>query len=98
MNTRAIERSVIDGIGAALSAVLLLSVLLLTSTQQVEAQEKEDEDFSECVDDAFAEYNSCLMDSSWWFSRLICDLDFEADVVKCGAEQGGLIQGAWEPH
>lgn len=94
MNAGTIERSVTDGIGAALSALLLLGVMLLTNAQQANAQE----DFSECVDGAFAEYNSCLMNSTWWLSRTICDLDFEADVVRCGAEQVGQIKGALQAH
>lgn len=99
MNARAIRRSVSD-IGTALSALLLIAAMLLLNAQQVRGQEQEpeEEDFSECIDDSFAEYNSCLMDSGGWFSRLICDLDWEADVAQCGAEQVGQIRGAWEAH
>lgn len=42
-------------------------------------------DFVVCHDQAWADYNSCLMryDSSW--EKKLCDLAFEADVAWCAA-------------
>ena len=52
--------------------------------------------WKECVDDAFADYNSCLMESSSWLSRKVCDFDFEFDIAVCTAGALGDVRKAWE--
>ena len=48
-----------------------------------------------CTDDAWADYNGCLMESDGFFHRLTCDLAFEADVIWCSAKYGGQVKNAW---
>ncbi|HEX6309426.1 MAG TPA: hypothetical protein VFZ69_14615 [Longimicrobiales bacterium] len=52
-------------------------------------------DWKECVDDAFVDYNSCLMNSGGWFDRKLCDLDWEFEVALCTAKAVGEIRNAW---
>ncbi|HEX6693934.1 MAG TPA: hypothetical protein VF035_04435 [Longimicrobiales bacterium] len=41
--------------------------------------------FIACTDQAWADYNKCLVDAGGPFSRKLCDLAFEADIIWCGA-------------
>jgi hypothetical protein len=41
--------------------------------------------FIECTDHAWADYNKCLMEAGGPFTRKLCDLAFEADIIWCGA-------------
>ncbi|HEX6132798.1 MAG TPA: hypothetical protein VFZ24_02370 [Longimicrobiales bacterium] len=52
-------------------------------------------DWKECVDDAFLDYNDCLMDGGGWFERKLCDLDWEFEVTLCTALAVGEIRNAW---
>lgn len=42
---------------------------------------------SECTDEAWADYNSCLMSSSLEVFRSICDLEFFLEIFDCGKEE-----------
>ena len=41
--------------------------------------------FIACTDQAWADYNKCLVDAGGPFSRKLCDLAFEADIIWCAA-------------
>jgi hypothetical protein len=51
--------------------------------------------WKECVDDAFADYNDCLMESTSWFNRTLCDLSWELEVAVCTAAKLGDIKNAY---
>ncbi|MBR9989601.1 MAG: hypothetical protein KFH98_07590 [Gemmatimonadetes bacterium] len=36
-----------------------------------------------CMDDAWAEYNECLVEAMWEFHRKICDLEFHLAAMAC---------------
>ena len=48
----------------------------------------------ECTNAAWADYNSCLMETSSWWVQKGCDISFQAEYVRCWAKWGqdaGLI-------
>jgi hypothetical protein len=51
--------------------------------------------WKECVDKAFAEYTSCLMESTSWFNRKLCDFDWEIKTTICSAYAIGDIRKAY---
>lgn len=48
-----------------------------------------------CMDEAFLEYNDCLMESTSWFNRKLCDLNWELEVALCSAYIIGDIRKAY---
>ena len=84
----------------ALDGLIPLMVLLAGLPQLAAGAVAEQEKgvgtvWRECTDAAFASYNSCLMESSNWLHRKVCDLAFELDVVACSAKAAGAIRNAW---
>lgn len=79
----------------ALAGVLALAMLLVPAAP---ANAQEDDGWVECMNESFAGYNDCLMESSGWFWRMLCDLDWELEVTECSAEAVGQIRGAYQPH
>lgn len=71
-----------------LGAALLMAVALAVPQRAEAAAEA---DYKKCFDDAWAEYNSCLLDAATKFQRLTCDIFFEADAVICGAKFVGVV-------
>jgi hypothetical protein len=89
------EGSIVMGIWRhILAGVLVLPLLALAVPQTASAEAGE---WRHCIDDAFADYNSCLMESEAWLSRKICDLSWELDVVLCTAQRLGEINAALNP-
>lgn len=78
---------------AVLLAVALVGAAFLFAPRDLYGAEAT---WKECVDAAFAEYNDCLMESSSWFNRKLCDLDFELEVVICSAAAAGDVKKAWQ--
>lgn len=76
------------GMLAALGAAGALYLLVPADARGAEA-------WKECVDEAFAGYNTCLMNSGGWFERKLCDLDWELEVALCTAKAVGEIRNAW---
>lgn len=74
-----------------LASVGLLAALLLVAPRDLSGAES----WKECVDGAFADYNSCLMESSSWFNRSLCDLNWELETAVCTAGQLGNIREAF---
>lgn len=68
----------------------LLAALLLFAPRDARA------DWKDCVDKAFAKYNSCLMQTSSWFERALCDLNWEFDMAYCTAGTLGGIRRIYE--
>jgi hypothetical protein len=54
--------------------------------------------WKECTDAAFADYNDCLMESASWFSRKICDLAFEGNILWCSTKFYGALKEAATPQ
>lgn len=76
--------------GLLASAVVAALVVLARPALGAEA-----ETFQECVDEAFAGYNACLMESDGWFHRKLCDISWELEVAVCAAEKVGEVRRAW---
>jgi hypothetical protein len=49
-------------------------------------------DFVACQDKAWANYNSCLMNSDHEWEKKLCDIAFQADIVWCGSVYWKRIQ------
>jgi hypothetical protein len=81
----------------ALLFALLATVLLLAPHALAGATSNPGTNWRECVDNSFADYNSCLMESSNWFHQKLCDLAFEGDVVWCTAKYIGEVKSAYDP-
>jgi hypothetical protein len=64
--------------GRILLVTGLLGAAVVTSPAAAHAEETVDE----CVEAAWAEYNRCLVTSSWWTSRL-CDFSFVGRYLGC---------------
>lgn len=73
-----------------LATVGLLAALLLVAPRDARA------DWKDCVDKAFAKYNSCLMQSTSGFHRALCDLNWEFDMAYCTAGTIGGIRRIYE--
>ena len=73
-----------------LAAAVVLMALLLVVPGRARA-----DGWKACVDGAFVDYNTCLMISTSWFERKLCDLDWEFDVALCTARAVGGIRNAW---
>lgn len=67
----------------------LLAGLLLLAPRDASA------DWKDCVDRAFAKYNSCLMQSTSWFNRALCDVNWEFDMAYCTAGTIGGIRNIY---
>lgn len=83
------------GGGTRLLAVLALGLaatLFLLAPRSLEGAES----WKECVDDAFLEYNDCLMESTSWFNQKLCDFNFELEFTLCSAYIVGDIKNAYE--
>ncbi|MBR9989600.1 MAG: hypothetical protein KFH98_07585 [Gemmatimonadetes bacterium] len=75
-----------------LASVGLLAVLFLLVPRDLQGAKT----WKECIDDSFAEYNECLMESTSWFNRALCDLNWELQVAVCTASAFGDIKNAYE--
>jgi hypothetical protein len=95
----AVNRSRI-GAGHVL-ALALLSALTLAAPRALRGAETEETlpgtEARLCSDKAWADYNSCLMESDGWFHRKVCDLAFQADYAYCLAVYAGKIKEASNP-
>jgi hypothetical protein len=81
---------------ALLPGVLVAFLVALPAAGQERGDEPTREEyFADCIDRSLLEYNSCLMKSADDFSRLICDLSWELQVAKCGADAIGSIRRSW---
>lgn len=83
------------GRGTRLLVVLALGLaatLFLLAPRSLEGAES----WKECVDDAFLEYNACLMESTSWFNQKLCDFNFELEFALCSAYIVGDIKNAYE--
>ncbi len=77
---------------ATLALIAFLPALLLVplAARASEAAEAESEQlagtqFVACTDQAWKEYNNCLMNADRRWEKTLCDIAFDADVVYCGA-------------
>lgn len=75
-----------------LSSIGLLAALILVAPRALHGED----DWKECVDDAFLDYNDCLMESTSWFNRKLCDFNFELEFTLCSATILGDIRNAFE--
>jgi hypothetical protein len=76
------------------AGLLVLPLLALAVPRAVSAEPGE---WRECMDASLLDYNECLMEAGTWFSRSICDISWQIDVLKCTAEAVGEIRGALNP-
>lgn len=81
----------------ALLFAVLVALSLLAPSAVSGATSNPGTTWRECVDNSFADYNGCLMESDGWFHRKICDIAFEADVVWCSAKYIGEVKSAYDP-
>jgi hypothetical protein len=94
MNTRI----VVGRLGSARYVLLfavLTAVSLVAPRALSGATSNPGTNWRECVDNSFADYNECLMESSNWFHQKVCDIAFEADVVWCSAKYAGDVKSAY---
>lgn len=70
----------------------LLAALILLAPREAQGAKS----WKGCVDDAFAGYNDCLMESTSWFNQKLCDIDWEIKVTLCSAYIIGDIKDAYE--
>lgn len=77
----------------ALVASLLVLSLVVLMTPRLSAQSRES--WRVCVDNSLLDYNRCLGEAGTNFGRLICDLSWEFEVVRCTAEKLGDIRNAF---
>jgi hypothetical protein len=74
-----------------LAAIVALPALILAlvAVQSVRAElaytDGPGTDFVKCQDDAWANYNKCLMSSTFKWEKKVCDLAFEGDVARCAS-------------
>lgn len=78
---------------AALVSLGLLAALLLLAPRDLQGAKSF---FAACMDDSFAGYNECLMESSSWFHRAVCDLSWEFDASYCLAASIGDVKNGYE--
>ena len=73
----------------ALAIAAVASVAAAHAAASAQTQEEQGPgagtQFIACTDQAWADYNKCLVDAGGPFSRKLCDLAFEADIFWCGA-------------
>ncbi|HSK20959.1 MAG TPA: hypothetical protein VK912_17520 [Longimicrobiales bacterium] len=74
-----------------LASVGLLGALFLLAPREAYGAKS----WKQCVDESFAEYNECLMETTSWFNRKLCDLDWELKVALCSAYIAGDIKNAY---
>jgi hypothetical protein len=74
---------------SALAALPLLALLLFAPSPAPAAQAG---DLSTCTNQAWAEYNDCLMDASAEWMRTGCDVGFSAEYALCWAKYLGGIK------
>ncbi|CAN5645349.1 hypothetical protein BH23GEM9_BH23GEM9_07200 [soil metagenome] len=82
----------------ALAGLIAVAVLALAAAPRSAAGAEEAGPgtvWRQCMDGAWADYNSCLMEADGWLHRKVCDLAFELDVVYCTAKTAGEIRNAW---
>lgn len=73
----------------ALAALPLLALLLLSPAR---APAAEASNLKACTNGAWAEYNSCLVDSYSGWERTECDITFSSDYALCYARYFGLVR------
>jgi hypothetical protein len=78
-------------------AVLALALAPLAPRAWAQEVRESDGDTSwtECMDESLLEYNECLMSAGTAFSRMICDIAWQLEVVRCTAEALGEIRQAF---
>jgi hypothetical protein len=81
--------------GVVAAGIITFTLVLATGVRAAEEDKEAGTVWKECMDKAFAHYNSCLMESDGWFHRKVCDLAFELDAVACAAKAAGTIRNAW---
>ena len=74
-----------------LASIGLLAALFLLAPGSLNGAQS----WKGCMDEAFLEYNDCLMESTSWFNRKLCDLDWQLEVVYCSALITGDIKQAY---
>lgn len=77
---------------AALVSLGLLAALFLLAPRDLHGAKS----FKECIDGTFADYNSCLMESTSWFNRKLCDISWEFEVAVCAAQKVGDVINGYE--
>ena len=73
----------------ALAALPLLSLLLLAPAPSPAATAS---DLYTCTRRVWAEYNSCLVETSTEWERTGCDVAFSADYALCWARYLGMMK------
>lgn len=70
----------------ALPALVLAPVAARSVRAEMEMEESgPGTEFVKCQDEAWVDYNKCLMNARTSWEKKLCDLAFEADVVWCGS-------------
>lgn len=88
-STKAMGRS--THLRVLVAAVAIIAAFMLLAPRSLHGAVT----WKECVDGAFADYNSCLMESTSWFNRKLCDLSWEAEMALCSALKLGEIRKAY---
>ncbi|MGH7446651.1 MAG: hypothetical protein ACREK1_01255 [Longimicrobiales bacterium] len=70
----------------------LLAALFLLAPRELHGAKS----WKECIDESFADYNSCLTPTTSWFERKLCDIAWEFDAALCTAYIIGDIRNAYE--
>jgi hypothetical protein len=73
------------------AAIGLLAALFLLAPRDLHGADS----WKECVDESFADYNDCLMETTSWFNRKLCDINWELEVTLCSAYIIGDIRKAY---
>lgn len=76
------------------AAALLVPGLALAAATMPRPAHAAEEDWKECVDEATADYNSCLVNAVGRWDRWLCDVNWELEVALCTAEAIGKIRDA----
>jgi hypothetical protein len=74
-----------------LASIGLLAALFLLAPRDLHGAKS----WKACIDEAFLDYNDCLMESTSWFNRKLCDLNWELEVALCSAYIVGDIKNAY---
>ena len=72
----------------ALAAAAIASIAGAHTAVSAQLQQQEPgagTQFITCTNQAWTDYNKCLGNAGGFFSRSLCDLAWEADVIWCGA-------------
>ena len=64
----------------AVAAALLALAAIASPAHAVES------DLRACTNEAWADYNACLMETNSWWVQKGCDIAFQAEYLHCWAE------------